>query len=157
MADERLPAGEPFGRISFIRSNYRRRHSYARRVRRAFAIRRFIPGTSVFASNIHPPLKGTDRGLRSRTPRRFASPLRTMDPMCTRAEQLIPNVRRLGMRRRWQFFTGEARTELRGGSKEIKNGEYTGDRGTRARARARRKERSGNVAGPVEKRGPGGR
>lgn len=44
----------------------------------------------------------------------FCFALRTMDPMCTRVEQLIPNVRRLGMRRRWRFFTSEARAELRG-------------------------------------------
>jgi len=31
--------------------------------------------------------------------------LRTMDPMCTRVEQLIPNVRRLGMRRQRRFLT----------------------------------------------------
>lgn len=64
--------------------------------------------------------------LRSRTSRTFCFALRTMDPMCTQVEQLIPNVRRLGMRRRWWFFTDEA--ELPGregrGGKEVKNSEH---------------------------------
>lgn len=85
--------------------------------------------------------------------------------MCTRVEQLIPNVRRLGMQRLGRFLTGgaKARSFFGGDGKEIKNGEHAETRmGEKAGARAglgraERKERGANVAGPASERGPGER